>query len=121
MESIGVREIRQNASAYLRRVRAGETFQVTDRGTPVAVLVGTTDALRVGVAHLIAGLVAAGTYPDAEAALTEGVEALVRQVRRELVDAAVVDGYTRLPQEGDTWIEEASSEALTGLESREPW
>ena len=39
MESIGVRELRQHASRYLARVRAGESIEVTDRGTPVAVLV----------------------------------------------------------------------------------
>lgn len=38
MESIGVRELRQNASKYLRRVAAGESITVTDRGKPVAVL-----------------------------------------------------------------------------------
>lgn len=38
---IGVRELRQNASQYLRRVAAGESFIVTDRGTPVAQLVPT--------------------------------------------------------------------------------
>jgi prevent-host-death family protein len=36
---IGVRELRQNASLYLRRVAAGESFTVTDRGKPVAQLV----------------------------------------------------------------------------------
>jgi prevent-host-death family protein len=38
METIGVRELRQNASKYLRRVAAGESFTVTDRGAPVALL-----------------------------------------------------------------------------------
>lgn len=38
MESIGVRELRQNASVYLRRVAAGESITVTDHGVPVAVL-----------------------------------------------------------------------------------
>jgi prevent-host-death family protein len=36
--SVGVRELRQNLSVYLRRVTAGETLEVTDRGRPVAVL-----------------------------------------------------------------------------------
>lgn len=36
MESIGVRELRRYASRWLARVRAGETFVVTDRGRPVA-------------------------------------------------------------------------------------
>ncbi len=39
MERIGVRELRQHASRYLRRVRAGETVEVTDRGELVALLV----------------------------------------------------------------------------------
>jgi prevent-host-death family protein len=36
--SVGVRELRQNLSVYLRRVAAGETLRVTERGRPVAVL-----------------------------------------------------------------------------------
>ena len=39
MTRIGVRELRQHASRYLRRVRGGETIEVTDRGRPVARLV----------------------------------------------------------------------------------
>lgn len=39
MERIGVRELRQQASRYLARVATGETFEVTDRGRPVAHLV----------------------------------------------------------------------------------
>ncbi len=35
---VGVRELRQNLSKYLRRVVAGETLEVTERGRPVAVL-----------------------------------------------------------------------------------
>lgn len=38
MERIGVRELRQRASEMLRRVAAGESLEVTDRGRPVAVL-----------------------------------------------------------------------------------
>jgi prevent-host-death family protein len=33
---VGVRELRQNLSVYLRRVKAGETLEVTERGEPVA-------------------------------------------------------------------------------------
>lgn len=39
MRSIGVRELRQQASRHLRSVQAGETIQVTDRGKPVAMIV----------------------------------------------------------------------------------
>jgi prevent-host-death family protein len=35
---VGVRELRQNLSVYLRRTLAGETLEVTDRGQPVALL-----------------------------------------------------------------------------------
>jgi len=38
MERIGVRELRQHASRYLDRVKAGETIEVTNRGEVVAVL-----------------------------------------------------------------------------------
>ncbi len=38
MDRVGVRELRQNLSVYLRRVRRGETLEVTERGRPVATL-----------------------------------------------------------------------------------
>jgi prevent-host-death family protein len=38
MASTGIRELRQRASELLRRVEAGETIEITDRGRPVAVL-----------------------------------------------------------------------------------
>jgi prevent-host-death family protein len=39
MRAIGIRELRQRASRYLRDVERGETIEVTDRGRPVARLV----------------------------------------------------------------------------------
>ena len=39
MAAVGVRELRQNASALLRRVELGEVIEITDRGRPVARLV----------------------------------------------------------------------------------
>ena len=33
---VGVRELRQNLSVYLDRVKAGETLEVTEHGVPVA-------------------------------------------------------------------------------------
>lgn len=38
MKTIGIRELRQHASQYIRLVEAGETVQVTDRGRPVAMI-----------------------------------------------------------------------------------
>ena len=49
MERVGVRELRQRASSVLRRVAAGETVEVTDRGRPVAVL---TKAMPAGLVRL---------------------------------------------------------------------
>lgn len=38
MESIEIRELRQNASRYVRRLVAGDTFTITDHGRPVGLL-----------------------------------------------------------------------------------
>lgn len=38
MVSIGVRELRQRASEFLRRVEQGESIEITSRGRPVALL-----------------------------------------------------------------------------------
>ncbi|MBA2567313.1 MAG: type II toxin-antitoxin system Phd/YefM family antitoxin [Thermoleophilaceae bacterium] len=39
MESVGVRELRQNLSRHLARVKSGQSLIVTERGEEVAVLV----------------------------------------------------------------------------------
>jgi prevent-host-death family protein len=39
MKSIGVRELRQRATAYLRLVETGRSVEITARGRPVALLV----------------------------------------------------------------------------------
>lgn len=44
MTKIGIRELRQRASEFLRRVEAGETIEVTDRGRPVALLTPIPEA-----------------------------------------------------------------------------
>ena len=38
MMRVGIRELRQDASTWVRRAAAGETIEVTDRGRPVAQL-----------------------------------------------------------------------------------
>jgi antitoxin (DNA-binding transcriptional repressor) of toxin-antitoxin stability system len=52
METIGVRELQQRASAAIRRVRRGEILGVTDRGQLVAVL--APPSVAVGTGNLIA-------------------------------------------------------------------
>jgi prevent-host-death family protein len=51
MERIGVRELRQHATRYLGRVKAGETVEVTERGRLIALLVppapGTSERERL--------------------------------------------------------------------------
>ena len=42
-DSVGVRELRQNLSVYLRRVAAGQKLRVTERGRTVAALVPLRD------------------------------------------------------------------------------
>jgi len=59
--AVGVRELRQRPTLYLRRVAAGETFWVTERGRPVALL-----APVPGRAGALARLLAAGrVFPAA--------------------------------------------------------
>ncbi len=43
---VGVRELRQNLSVYLDRVKAGETLVVTEHGEPVARLAPTAPLSR---------------------------------------------------------------------------
>ena len=38
MEKVGIRELRQNLSVYVDRVKAGETLEVTEHKEPVALL-----------------------------------------------------------------------------------
>jgi prevent-host-death family protein len=51
--SVGVAELRQNLSRYLRRVENGERLLVTDRNRPVAEL-GPPPSIGAGLDRLIA-------------------------------------------------------------------
>lgn len=42
-DTVGVRELRQNLSVYLRQVAAGHRFRVTERGRTVAALIPLHD------------------------------------------------------------------------------
>jgi prevent-host-death family protein len=54
MDRVGIRELRQNLSVHLRRVKRGKSLEVTEHGRPVAVLsplpksVGTRELLIAG-------------------------------------------------------------------------
>lgn len=58
---VGVRELRQNLSIYLRRVKAGETLEVTERGATVAEL----GPARVKPASVVERLIAEGRITPA--------------------------------------------------------
>jgi prevent-host-death family protein len=57
MVSIGIRELRQHASRYVRMAKAGQRVAVTERGELVAYLVPAEEP-----ASLLARLEAAGEY-----------------------------------------------------------
>jgi len=78
MTSIGVRELRQRASEYLRRVEAGETLEVTDRGRPIALLT------PIPAPDPLARLRAAGEVSEGEGELDELPEPLTIEPGHEL-------------------------------------
>jgi antitoxin (DNA-binding transcriptional repressor) of toxin-antitoxin stability system len=71
MKSVGIRELKNSLSEYLRRVRSGETVLVTDRGEVVAEIgppgSGTVDpSIPPGLSALIrSGLATLGAPADA--------------------------------------------------------
>lgn len=70
MRTVGIRELKNSLSEYIRRIRAGETVLVTDRGEIVAELSapGTSKAdpaVPPGLAALARrGLATVGSGPD---------------------------------------------------------
>jgi len=75
-ESVGVAELRQNLSVYLRRVSRGERLVVTDRNRPVAEL-GPAPA----------------TGPDLDRLIAEG--RVSRPLRRGLPEPLQLEGDPR--------------------------
>jgi prevent-host-death family protein len=64
--SIGVRELRQHASRYLRLVKTGQRIAVTERGALVAYLVPAGES-----ASILDRLAAAGEYEPPAGSLTD--------------------------------------------------
>jgi prevent-host-death family protein len=79
MDKVGIRELRREASAILRRVGAGETVQVTDRGRPVALMVR---AMPDGLARLEA-------------------EGMLRHARGDLLDITPIPSRPDSPSPSD--------------------
>jgi prevent-host-death family protein len=78
MLSIGIRELRQRASEFLRLVQAGETIEVTDRGRPVALLT------PVPAASPLERLRAAGETSEIDGDLDDLPEPLELEAGQEL-------------------------------------
>jgi len=79
---VGVRELRQNLSVYLRRVKDGETLEVTENGQPVAVLA----PLPVKEMGILDRMIAEGRATPAKGNLME--------ILRDLPALPVGDGPT---------------------------
>lgn len=119
MEQIGVRELRQHASRYLRRVEAGESFLVTDYGRPVAVLASTMEAVRAESDAVLERLVEAEVYPSVDAAVAADVEELSQLVRERLTADAIIAGYRRVPPTDDE-VTVARAAGVRAI-AAEPW
>ena len=50
--TIGIRELKSHLSAYLQRVKAGETVVITERGRPVGRILPIEDSLEEAVRRL---------------------------------------------------------------------
>jgi len=85
---VGIRELRQNLSVHLRRVRAGETLEVTEHGRSVAILAPVHEA-STALERLIASgraTAPAGDLLDLGPPLVRPslrVSRALREVRRE--------------------------------------
>jgi prevent-host-death family protein len=119
LEQIGVRDLRQQASKYLRRVEAGESFLITDFGRPVAVLASTLEAVRAESDAVLERLVDADVYPSIDAAVAADVEELSRAVRDRITADLIVAGYRRTPQTDDE-IRVARAAGVRAI-AAEPW
>ncbi|HLK71110.1 MAG TPA: type II toxin-antitoxin system prevent-host-death family antitoxin [Steroidobacteraceae bacterium] len=81
MKAVGVRELKNSLSEYLRQVRAGESVLVTDRGQVVAEL-------------------APPGYANTETSLPSGIRALARKGLATLGCAADATLYQPMPRKG---------------------
>jgi prevent-host-death family protein len=89
MARVGVRELRQNLSVYLDRVKAGETLEVTEHGRVVAQLAPNPAAAAGVLERLIADGLAVRpastgrTLPLPPAAVDRAISDVLREMRDE--------------------------------------
>ena len=116
MEEIGVREIRQHASEYLRRVERGESLCITSRGRPVAVMLPLAEAATQSAGLVLQELVDSGAFANLEAAIALGVEEATRRVTDAVLDQLMITGYQRQPEEPDHWLDGAALDTVNSIE-----
>jgi Arc/MetJ-type ribon-helix-helix transcriptional regulator len=71
------------------------------------------------LAEAVDGLVREGTFASRSDAVRAGLETLLESERRKAVGRAIVDGYRRVPQNGDDL--EWSDAATAAMIAEEPW
>lgn len=91
--TVGIRDLRQNLSKYVKRVKTGETLTVTEDGKQVAVLAPLVEKRDVVAKYVAAGKAAAPkdnllTYlaehpPVATTAGTSSSEELLDEIRAD--------------------------------------
>ncbi|MFC8190232.1 type II toxin-antitoxin system Phd/YefM family antitoxin [Cellulomonas sp. NPDC057328] len=84
MATIGIRDLKQNASAAVARAAAGETLTVTDRGRPAAQLAPLPSSP-------LAGLLASGAARPAGADLADLPEPRPATEGRPSISAALAE------------------------------
>lgn len=57
---VGIRELRQNLSVHLRKVKQGESLEVTERGQPVALLTPLPERMSARERLIAAGRIRPG-------------------------------------------------------------
>lgn len=83
---VGVRELRQNLSVYLDRVKDGETLEVTEHGRPVARLAPLASGYASSLDRLVAEGLAApapGSIAEVPAPLTDSPHSLSAALERQ--------------------------------------
>ncbi len=78
-----MRELRQHASRWLARVAAGDSFEITDRGRPVAALVPLAGGRWEGLLASGAVTPAEGTLADIRTLPSTGSESISSLVQED--------------------------------------
>jgi prevent-host-death family protein len=53
MEYVGIRQLKNSLSRYLKLVKSGKTIHVTDRGKPIAKLIPADNFLPQGIIEML--------------------------------------------------------------------